>query len=37
MRDKKQKEKLLICPNEFQLVLVQVLQNQGSDYDEDVY
>jgi hypothetical protein len=37
MRDKKQKEKLLIFPNEFQLVLVQVLQNQGSDYDEDVY
>ena len=37
MREKKQKEKLLIFPNEIQLVLVQVLQNQGSDYDEDVY
>ena len=37
MADKKQKEKLLIFPNQAQFVLVQVLQNQGSDYDEDVY
>jgi hypothetical protein len=37
MADKKQKEKLLIFPNDAQFVLVQVLQNQGSDYDEDVY